>query len=881
MFKVIDFLDSSSRAGGALRDTRNFFMGAIDDINPLKGKSWNSNDELPKINLSLSRKDINHFDEVINLAKDLSPYAYYMPNEINQPINSKIKINDVKYRAELKIHGTNNPHFNGPKRSYSIKIRKKEDKTYPFGMRRFALIIPSQSNLIGLFTYRIASSLGMITPQNFLVRVYINGVDQGIYHLEEKLNKTLLERNGLSGFDIVRSDDSWAHQYTDNHGTMFSFDYSGLNPKYVSGKSLHQLAVFKKLLNSNDIEYIKQHINVKKFVDYDVLRYIFGDNGHMTNNDNIKFIYNTSNGRLEPFFRIENHIEKIQPNPLTYSPERHVNLGMFTSNKLLSNLTKDNKYRALRNQAIYDMIKRKDEILGEFDQLMKSQLGILLNDTTNELPSRYFEYQSNRARKNLAHNLYFLEKYLNYSRVFVETIKVDHENYEIIIKPDSNAPIGSSQFNLIVGSEYIGKEFEFFDLSSGESKAIKVTANNEGNGIIDLNPILKNLQFSLSLNDDLEPKKNIYKFILRFDGIILDSKVVFLNKLSNRKILKRDTYTVIVNESSHVQTSVPKWFRQIDNKNLVIRSGVHRIDKDVVLPYGMNLEIDPGSTIILGEGASLLISGDFRVNGQPENPVVLRSEQVGKPFGSIAAVGDETTEVNINFLDISGGSEDIVNAKYFSGALSLYNHKSVKLKNSIVHNNYADDGLNVKNANILIKDNLFYSNKADQVDIDTGYGKIIGNFFSRKSLVGDKEEGGLDNNGDGLDLSDSKVIIIKNKIAEFLDKGFSIGENTSAVAFNNEFISNRSAITVKDESKVYLADNKYTNNEIDIEMYQKKMFFDYPSVFSLGRSKANLNIVKKGKSQYFKSPKMIDLDGFVSTSSLFETLSNIEWMKYE
>ena len=241
MFKLVDYLDSATRGMLALRETRNLVMNAVDDINPLKGKLWNSSHDLPVINLTLSRGDVNHFDEVIKLARNMSPYAYYMPNEVNQAINSDVKINGKNYKAELKIHGTNNPHFKGPKRSYSVKIRNKDGKQYPFGMRRFALVIPTQSNLIGLFTYKIAKTLNMITPQNFLVRVYINGVDQGVYHLEEKLNKTLLERNGLSGFDVVRSDDSWAHQYADNHGTMFSFDYSGLNPKYVSGKNLNQL----------------------------------------------------------------------------------------------------------------------------------------------------------------------------------------------------------------------------------------------------------------------------------------------------------------------------------------------------------------------------------------------------------------------------------------------------------------------------------------------------------------------------------------------------------------------------------------------------------------------------------------------------------------
>ena len=881
MFKLVDFLDARTNGMLALRDVRNLAMDTVDDINPFKGSFWNEKYDSPIVNLKFSRNDLNHFDAVINQAQKMSPYAYYMPNEVNQPIDTDVEINGKTYKAELKIHGTNNPHFKGPKRSYSIKIRKKDGKQYPFGMRRFALVIPTQSNLIGLFTYKIAELLNMIAPQNFLVRVYINGIDQGIYHLEEKLNKTLLERNGLSGFDVVRSDDSWAHQYADNHGTMFSFDYSGLNPKYVSGKNLNQLVTIKKLLNSDDTEFIKQHVNIEKFIKYDVLRYIFGDSGHMTSNDNVKFIYNTSNGRLEPFFRIENHIEKIQPNPLTFSPERHVNIGMFTSNKLLSNLTKDDHYRSLRNQAIYDLIQRKEEVLSIFDRLMSSQLGVLLNDTTNELPTRYFKYEADKARQDLDHNFDFLEKYLDYGRVFVEIVKVDFGTHEISIKPDSNSIIKPQFFRLMVGSEYIGRELKFINSRSGEDNTVYVTEDEDGNGIIELQSQLRNQGYSLSLDDEFEPQKNTYKFLLKFDGTILDLKTVFMNELSQREILERDTYPVIVDESSYLKPAIPEGFEKLDEKTLIMRSGDHRIERDVVLPYGMNLVIEAGSKIFLGEGVSVLISGDFSVNGQSDDPVVVRSDRPDKPFGVMAAVGDGTTVCDIHFLDISGGSEDVVNGKYLSGALSLYNHDKVNISDSVIHDNHADDGLNVKSASIFIKDNLFYSNRADQVDIDSGFGSVIGNHFSRKPLAGADEATGIDSNGDGLDLSDSKVIIIRNQIDYFLDKGFSIGENTSAIVVDNTFVGNRSAVTAKDASKVYLGKNNYIDNKIDIEMYQKKLFFEHPSVFNFKNFKSNLKIRKTEESRYFKSFSDIDADAIEFNPSLFENLAKMRWVEYE
>ena len=84
-------------------------MNVVDDLNPLKGKIWNQRFNVPQVNLSLSRDDLDHFEEVIKNARQSSKYAFYMPNEINVPINTDIKIDGIEYKAELKLHGTNNP----------------------------------------------------------------------------------------------------------------------------------------------------------------------------------------------------------------------------------------------------------------------------------------------------------------------------------------------------------------------------------------------------------------------------------------------------------------------------------------------------------------------------------------------------------------------------------------------------------------------------------------------------------------------------------------------------------------------------------------------------------------------------------------------------
>lgn len=892
MFKVIDAIDSKTRGAFHLGDIRNTVMKAVDDINPLKGTLWNNFYDVPIISMTFKKKDFQKIDETIVNAKKSSPYSFYMPNEVNDFIKSNITIKNEKYKCKIKLHGTNNPHFKTAKRSYSVKISKK-NKNFPFEMRRFALIIPSQSNLIGLFTYKISKLLGMLTPKNFLVRVYLNGVDQGIYHLEEKLNKTLLERNGMSGYDVVRSDDSWAHQYRNNHGTMFSFDYSGIQPKYISGKELNQMVLFKKILNSKDINYIKQHVDIDKFIKYDVLRYIFGDSAHMTSNDNVKFLYNTSIGRLEPYFRIENHIYKIVSNKLSYIPEQHVNIGKYTANNLFMMLTKDDEYREQRNRAIFDVLKQKSEILKIYDNLMNNKLGILENDTTNELPSRYFKYEMEEGRKYLVHNFKFLERYLRYSRVFVETVKKDTNTYKIDIKPDSNAPIRVNEFLYTVDKEYTNKDIEIYDVQQNKKINTKVLFQDENNSIIDLTKILKESTYVLSLDDKLEAKKNSYKYILKFDGKLKELKLEFKNDLDNGTILERDTYSVIIDETvvsenysflnidNFIAVNKKLNLKIIDNKTLLLKSGSYIIEKNIIFPYGINLIVEKGTKIRMKEKTNLLVYGAITFNGTKKEPIKIVNYSKNKVFGSVSAIGDGTTNCEVNYLELYGGREAFINGIHLSGAISLYNHNNVKITNSYIHHNSADDGLNIKNAKILIENNVFNANMADQVDLDFCIGYVKSNKFIEKSLITDFDKVIIptDDNGDGLDFSGSNIIVKNNEFNGFLDKGISIGEHTVALIDSNVFVKNRSAVTSKDQSNVYLLNNKYKDNQISIEMYQKKKIFKHPSVFNINEEHAKNKISMTAKSHYYKLGENQNID--MNSINIFDELKNKKWIEYE
>ena len=145
---------------------------------------------------------------------------------------------------------------------------------------------------------------------------------------------------------------------------------------------------------------------------------------------------------------------------------------------------------------------------------------------------------------------------------------------------------------------------------------------------------------------------------------------------------------------------------------------------------------------------------------------------------------------------------------YFSSQLSIH-IAEVIIENSSFKNSFSDDGLNIKNSKVAIRNNLFQNNSADQVDLDFVYGNVSNNIFD---FIG-SHEGKLT---DGLDISGSVLNINNNVMQNMSDKGLSIGEKSQANIFENVIKENNIGIALKDESKICLKLNSVLENSDDL-----------------------------------------------------------------
>ncbi len=280
---------------------------------------------------------------------------------------------------------------------------------------------------------------------------------------------------------------------------------------------------------------------------------------------------------------------------------------------------------------------------------------------------------------------------------------------------------------------------------------------------------------------------------------------------------------------------------------LVIHPGVYEIHEDLFIPDKLKLVIEAGTTLLLAKDKAIIGYNGLEVRGASEKPVIITSINPDKPFGTIGILGDKKTSSDIRYLHLTNGRERWIDGVYFSGGISFHYNHSVKISNSTISGNKADDGLNIKYSRVLIEDSTFKDNNADQVDIDSCLGSVINSHFNFSNAG--------DNNGDGLDISGSDILVKDSTFSGFRDKGLSVGEKSNVLLNNNTFYNNNMGTAIKDLSHVYFIGNTFDNNTMDINVYQKKSIFGGGRIYLVPENKRRYKIEysldKKSSVCYF------------------------------
>jgi len=416
---------------------RNQFFRLFDSLNPFFGKFLSDDLNLTAVNISINHKNFKSIQRSIRKSEeDLTYLDLPYMSSINNPwVKAKFSIDGEDYKGKLRLHGNDSIHYRNNQKSLAVKLSK--EKLYK-NMRRFSLIITQEASIASMLSYKVQEILYGFKVHTEFIRLSINGVNQGIFFIEEKLSKELLEKNGMSGVDVVRPLDEWNHQYQSLHLTPYNWSAANTKVRSFSKKDIGQLFLYKKIYETDDINFIKSKINLNETSKTEALRFLFGNN---ESGDNQKLLYTTFNGRFSRFFRPENQIR-----PLPISSNSSINSWIYrvedkiSKNNLFIRLIRNNKFREMRDKELWKILLSELKIIKLSNEIFNNFKDTILKDSNTYTSSKSIIYNELNKISVLHENFRKIRKYLSTNFSITKINNQEGEEY-FSFKNLSNVPL--------------------------------------------------------------------------------------------------------------------------------------------------------------------------------------------------------------------------------------------------------------------------------------------------------------------------------------------------------------------------------------------------------------------------------------------------------
>lgn len=764
------------------------FHNNVDLIKKIKSIGFSDSD---KLSLSLSKTKLSELMDQVELFKKIG----YQDDEIKKWFNAEMVLGGEKYKSKLKLHGTSSTWL---KRDFlSFKVKQEKNTQYPFNIRRFNLInvqdkFLSQSDPLNKF----AADFGLIAPSGELKNLTFNGTDMGMFYLVEDHKKEFLERNfGIVDYVMFSPLDNWvgtSYGHVSPHDlSYFYYEASGYSDEYSLGLARAQLKLLFSAVKSQDYDLLESLIDKDYMSKFLALMYLFNDI-HLVTGDNLRFIYDFHRGNFYPLFRLENLPSKFEvKRNVDFNKMLFENYDFSPTHDFFSFLIQDDSIRFKRDEYLWGLVNNKNNIVDAIQKKYAISRDILLSSSISR--QRYKLFERNLIN-NLHSNINFIESYLKNASLYILNEDVTY------YVSDSMVPIRNVTTNLQINNS--------LDL--------------------DLNPNFKKKKAKINIDCDEIEK---FQFINDVTNEkLVSSKVKCINTINNKNE---------GNWKSYFDDFDVNYIYDSANNSIEIKEGTYHITRNIVFDFGLNIKLNPGVNLILSNGKSIQVNGKFTSIGYKNKPINIRSEG-NIPFGTIAIHSNGLTE--IKYTTIENGSEAILNGVKYSGQMSV-NGGEVLITKSKFINSKGDDGLNIKKAKFNISDSVFFGNISDQVDIDFCNGVIETSLF---------EPSLRNEDGDGIDLSKSNVIVRSNTVMENGDKGISVGEASNIYLKDNIFKNNNTAIAVKDGSSLFLDNNFFKSDNSIISIYKKKGFYSEPKVVTSKSGKNNISFNFDGDGEYIE-----------------------------
>ena len=246
-------------------------------------------------------------------------------------------------------------------------------------------------------------------------------------------------------------------------------------------------------------------------------------------------------------------------------------------------------------------------------------------------------------------------------------------------------------------------------------------------------------------------------------------------------------------------------------------------------PLEQDLIIQPGTTVRLAPGATLVLKGRLLAEGTLERPIRFLSQQADQaPWGAIVLMGPGANGSRLAHCEMAGGSGKKGALFEYSAMFSVHDVKGVSVKDCLFRDSrVVDDMVHTVYADIRFERTRFENAFADALDLDISEAVIIDSRFNHSG-------------NDAVDLMTARAHISGSTFVGNGDKGISVGENSHLFAVDNCLIGNLIGVESKDHSIALLFNQTLKDNKIGLHAYRKNWRYGMGGAIFLAKSMVSL-----------------------------------------
>lgn len=838
----------------------NQYLVALDGLlNPFRTRHLLVESGLPVYDLKIDFAQYNELEQVAAEARRRG----IMTEDLKRWVRADFFHGGRRYDVKVRLRGDLPNHWEGPKKSWAVKFgsdtvldggREVEVPRWFDGRRRINLIIPiDREYTVAPFVNELAREAGMMAPRDRFVVLRINGRVQGLYYEVEDMDKPLTVAYGRPEAPVHGQNGLARHfdQYTklgsatasDAKFDLVAMRGSAAQADELALQALDVLVDHSLRPSAETFRRVKLVLDWDKYLAFKSLTTLMNTNHVRFGSDNMKLFFDPSRGLLEPV-PWDFHLVKLPREPAT------VDFWNDHGPDELERATiEDPQARLERNRVLWKLVADEgDRILKRYEQLHDRIRPVAWADV---LSTPIQGEKMDRLRAVLRHNVRRVHHVLAASTgtlvyrlesadlvaldvastsfsglelrglrlADTRTFRGDYRLYRDggdgkLDARDRLVATGTAVRGELVlrfrervlprvrydGADIGGRYWEYYDTLAGRARFFLAGRAGparhhplEWRVPREIAPLAANAVTGARLQPAVVGRVET-----------MPANALAITALDATRVFDLDAE--LLSRAAFLRANPA--FRPGAGGAAVLRGRV-RIERTTIVPRGVPLVFAPGADVTIAPGVSVVAYGGLTAIGRPDAWIRIHGDR-GRTWGILGALRPPRPVV-VRYTHIRHAGQAEVNGTLFTGGFAVHDG-DLTLERSRLTDMASEDGANLKNGRLVLRDTEIARSASDAFDLDFGTGVVERNVFR-------------DIAGDGFDMSGSRVTIAGNRFERIGDKGISIGENTHPIVLGNLFYRCKIAVSNKDLSHGRVAFSTFVDNDVAIEAKLKKDWY--------------------------------------------------------